>query len=89
MSPLPPPPPAPPDEPDPALGRVVRQLREERGLSRIELANRSGVDETALAQIEAGAIDPPWTTVEAIARGLEVSVQSIASAVVAQDPERP
>ena len=76
------PPIAPPEEPDPELGRVVRRLREEQGLSLVDLANRSKLDPDALSLIEAGASDPPWPTVEAIARGLGISVQAIADAVV-------
>jgi XRE family transcriptional regulator, regulator of sulfur utilization len=79
---------APPDEPDPALGRVVRQLREARRVSRAALAVRSGLDEATLAEIEAGTVDPPWTAVEAIAGALEVSLRSIAGAVADQRPDQ-
>ncbi len=83
------PPHTPPAEPDPAFGRVIQRLREERGLSRAELAARCGVEEPALAGVEGGTIDPPWAAVEAIADGLGVSVQSIAAAVVTEDPDGP
>ncbi|MDX6622331.1 MAG: Helix-turn-helix domain [Solirubrobacterales bacterium] len=73
---------APPDEPDPELGRVIRRLRETQGLSQADLAKRSQVDLTILSQVEDGAVDPPWATVQAIARGLGVSVKGIADAVV-------
>lgn len=79
----------PPDEPDPALGRVLQRLREQRGLSPAELAAQAEVEEAALSGIEAGTADPPWTTVEAIAAALEVSVESIASAVLAEDRNAP
>lgn len=81
------PPDTPPTEPDPTLGRVIQQLREEQGLSRAELAARASLDERALAGIEAATDDPPWTAVEAIAAGLGVSVQSIATDVIAEDPD--
>lgn len=81
------PPDTPPAEPDRTLGRVIRQLREEQGLSQNELAARAGVDEPTLAGIEAATNDPPWTAVEAIAAGLGVSVQTIATAVIAEDPD--
>ena len=76
------PPIAPPDEPDPELGRVIRRLRETQGLSQADLAKRAQVDLDTLSQVEAGAVDPPWATVQAIARGLGVSVKGIADAVV-------
>lgn len=75
---------APPDEPDPVLGSVIRRLREGQGLSLADLANRAQEDPATLSGIEDGAIDPPWPTVEAIARGLGVSVQGIAEAVTEQ-----
>ena len=82
-----PPPTAPPDRPDPALGRVIRRLREERGLGRTQLAARSGLEEDALARIEAGTLDPSWPSVEALAGALGVSVRSLAAAVVADDTD--
>lgn len=75
---------APPDEPDPALGRVVRLLRGEQGLSQADLAERAQVDLGTLTGIEDGVLDPPWATVEAIARGLGLPVRSLAAAVVEQ-----
>lgn len=85
----PPTPHSPPAEPDPALGEVVRQLREAQDLSRTELAELAGVDETTVTGIEEGTIDPPWTAVEALGRVLGVSVQSIAIEVLAEDPDTP
>jgi len=80
---------APPDEPDPELGRVIRRLRERSGLSPAGLAERAQVELATLEQLEDGAIDPPWATVEALARGLGVSVESIAAAVVERDHDAP
>jgi len=80
---------APPDEPDPGLGRVIRRLREQRGLSQAELADRARIEPAALAQIEAGTADPPWATVAALADGLGVSVESIAGAVTSEDADTP
>lgn len=87
MTSLPSSPTPPPDQPDPALGRVVQGLREERGLSPAELADQAGLETTTVVQIENGAIDPQWAAVEAIARGLGVSVESIARAAAEQRPD--
>jgi transcriptional regulator with XRE-family HTH domain len=78
------PPIAPPDEPDSELGRVIRQLRERRGLSQACLAERAQIDPATLQQLEDGVIDPPWATVEALARGLGVTMGSLADAVAAR-----
>lgn len=74
----------PPDKPDPALGRVIQVLRTERGLTTAELADRAELETRLVEQIEQGTVDPPWAAVESIARGLGVSVESIASAADAQ-----
>lgn len=84
-----PPPRQPPEDPDPNLGEAIRALREQRSISRAELAARSGVDETAVAAIEAGTTDPNWATVEALAGALGVSMEQLATAVVARDPGAP
>jgi transcriptional regulator with XRE-family HTH domain len=77
----------PPDEPDPVLGRVIRRLREGQDLSLAELASRAEVEAATLSQVETGAVDPPWHTVEAIARGLGLSAQGLAEAVAEQRAE--
>ncbi|HZO07207.1 MAG TPA: helix-turn-helix transcriptional regulator [Solirubrobacterales bacterium] len=87
MTSLPPSPAPPPDQPDPALGPVVRGLRKELGLSATELADQAGLETTTVEQIEAGLVDPPWAAVEAIARSLGVSIESIASAAAEQRPD--
>ena len=78
---------APPDEPDPVLGRVIRRLREGQNLSLADLATRSQVDATTLSQVETGAVDPPWDTVKAIARGLGLSTHDLTDAVAEQRGE--
>lgn len=89
MTDLPPSPAPPPDAPDPALGRVIRELRAERGLSPAELADRAALETALVDRIEQATIDPPWTAVEAIARALGVSVESIAEAAAERRPDRP
>ena len=78
---------APPDEPDPELGRALRHLREERGLSLNELADRAEVDPETLARVERGAVDPRWSTVQALARGLGLSAKGVADAVAERRDE--
>lgn len=75
---------APPDEPDPALGRVIRGLREEQKLSQDELAERSGVPVATISRVESGLIDPQWATVEKLASGLGVSMKRIGTEVAEQ-----
>jgi transcriptional regulator with XRE-family HTH domain len=67
--------------PDPALGKVLRRLREERGESRESLAYRSGLTTGSLAEIELGRANPSWATVRAICAALEVSLVDLAAQV--------
>jgi transcriptional regulator with XRE-family HTH domain len=60
---------------DPAISQVaanVRRLREERDLTQVELARRSGVDLRTLTRIESVDREPGVSTLARIARGLGV-----------------
>lgn len=48
------------------------RLRRERGLSQEELAHRAGIDRTFVSGCERLVRNPTLTTLEKIARGLEV-----------------
>lgn len=69
---------------DPALGAVLRKLREERGLSQEALAVRAGTTAGTLARLELGQSDPSWSTICAVAEALDVRLQEIIAAVEAQ-----
>lgn len=58
------------------LAEQVRELREARGLSQSELAERIGSTQPAVARLEAGGVAPTIETLERIAGalGLELSV---------------
>jgi transcriptional regulator with XRE-family HTH domain len=60
-----------------ALGRVIRKLREESGLSEDELARRAQLPVEDLRQIEAGDIDADWGALRQIAYGLETSLADL------------
>lgn len=68
---------------DPALGKVLRQLREERGLSQEAVAYKSGLTSGSYASIELGRSAPAWATVRKIAKALDVSLEKVAKAVEA------
>lgn len=65
-------------EPQEALGRAVRELRVERGLTQRELARVADINETWLSHIEAGRTNPAWGTVARIAAGLGAPVSELA-----------
>ncbi|MEZ5735561.1 MAG: helix-turn-helix transcriptional regulator [Novosphingobium sp.] len=54
------------------LGRNVRRLREERGWSQEDYADRAGIHRTYVSDIERGKRNPTVTVVEKLAKPLEV-----------------
>lgn len=59
------------------LGLEVRKLRDERGLSRNDLARLAGITEKTLARIESGDSNPRMSTISFIAGPLGVDVQEL------------
>lgn len=59
------------------LGRRVRELRVQQGLSQTELARRAGMTQPAVARFEAGGTVPTLPVLERLARslGAELTVQ--------------
>jgi len=56
-----------------ALGRNLRRAREQAGLTQEEVAERSGVHSTEVSRIERGKRDPRVSTLERLAKAVEVS----------------
>lgn len=59
------------------LGRRIRILRKDQGLSQEELAFRSQVHVTYLSGLERGARNPTITVLASVANGLRVSVATL------------
>ena len=57
-----------------ALGRSVRQLREQQGWSQSELAREAGMTQSAVARFEAGGTVPTLPVLERLARALGVEL---------------
>jgi ribosome-binding protein aMBF1 (putative translation factor) len=57
------------------LGRSVRELRERRGWSQTQLANASGMTQSAVARFEAGGTVPTLAVLERLAEALDVSLR--------------
>lgn len=64
-------------DPMPRVGRRVRALREARGLSLRDLAQRSGVSAPMLSQVERGETSPTLSVAQKIAAGLELSLSQL------------
>lgn len=64
------------DKPTP-IGRRIRRLREESGLSVRELAALAGLAPSTLQRVEEGTHDEPVSRVARLAKALRVSVRSL------------
>jgi transcriptional regulator with XRE-family HTH domain len=64
-----------------ALGRAVRQVREERNMSTATLAAAAGIDHERLNTIEAGLLDPGYDVLRALADGLGIELTTLLSRV--------
>lgn len=70
---------------DPALGRAIRQLREQRGLTQEELATHAGMTFGTVSRLESAKSAPAWATVCALIETLDVSFSELGAAVEAQE----
>ncbi|MGN6588461.1 MAG: helix-turn-helix domain-containing protein [Solirubrobacterales bacterium] len=64
-------------KPQPALGAVIRSLREKRGLTQEALAQGGGITVAHLSKIERGLTNPTWGTVAALAEALGSSMGEV------------
>jgi transcriptional regulator with XRE-family HTH domain len=55
-----------------AFGRAVRQLRQERGMTQAELAERLSLGRTSITNLEKGRQSPPLSMLPEVARALGV-----------------
>ncbi len=72
------------------VGRMVRELREARGLSQRELADRMGTTQSVVGRLEAGGSRPTIVTLERVAQalGLRLEVHFHDPAVTGKAPAR-
>jgi transcriptional regulator with XRE-family HTH domain len=67
-----------PTEPDThALGRAVRAIRDERGISQVQLVAATGFVQSWLSQVENGRRNVSWNNLVRLAIGLGVSVAEL------------
>lgn len=59
------------------LGKQIKKLRLEKGLSQAELANEIGKDQQSIQRLEAGNINPSFEYLKEVADGLEISLEEI------------
>lgn len=59
------------------LGRAVRTLREERGMTQDELGQRTGIACEHISRIELGEVDAAFTTFIALFQALDASYDEL------------
>ncbi len=59
------------------LGKRIGALRRKRGITLEKLAYEMGISKGNLSDIENGKRDPRYTTLRAIAEGLDISVSQL------------
>lgn len=60
------------------IGDRIRQLRTERGISQVELAEKTGLVQPHIVRIEQGRYSVGFDTLQAIAKALNCTVDVIA-----------
>ena len=56
---------------------MLRQIREQQGVSQRALASQAGITQAALFRLESGTTDPRLSTLRALAKALNVTVAEI------------
>jgi transcriptional regulator with XRE-family HTH domain len=56
------------------LGKHIRNLRIEKGITQTELANSINKDQTSIQRLERGGVNPSYFYLYEIAEGLDISV---------------
>jgi transcriptional regulator with XRE-family HTH domain len=75
-----------------ALGRAVRAIRDEKGISQVQLAEATGFRQSWLSDVEHGRRNPSWSNVVRLATGLGLSVSALAAkaeTLARQPPNNP
>jgi transcriptional regulator with XRE-family HTH domain len=63
--------------PEKAFGIVLREIRQEAGLSQLDVYVKFGIDRTQLSAIERGVQSPTLRTIVRLSRAFRVSVSEI------------
>jgi transcriptional regulator with XRE-family HTH domain len=64
-----------------ATAEAIRELREDKGLTRPQVAERSGLSANWIRRLESGKHESTWETLKAVSQGLGVSLAELSQAV--------
>jgi len=59
------------------LGERIRDIRNEKGITQVQLAHSIGKDQQSIQRLEAGNINPSYYYLCEIAEGLKISIEEI------------
>jgi len=59
------------------LGKRIREIRIEKGITQVQLAHSIGKDQQSIQRLEAGNINPSYYYLCEIAEGLKISIEEI------------
>lgn len=59
------------------LGDRIREMRQEKNISQVELANAIGKDQQSIQRLETGNINPSFYYLVEVAEGLEVGLEEL------------
>jgi XRE family transcriptional regulator, regulator of sulfur utilization len=60
-----------------ALGRAVQAFRSDKGISQIQLSEKTGLMQSWISNVEHGRRNPSWSNILRLAEGLGVSVAEL------------
>lgn len=64
----------------PAIGRTIRSLRLETGMTQEELALEMSIDAGEISRLETGKRNPTWESMKRLAKGLGIPCREMAAA---------
>jgi XRE family transcriptional regulator, regulator of sulfur utilization len=67
-----------------ALGRAVRAIRDEKGISQVQLAQATGFMQSWVSNVEHGRRNPSWSNAIRLAEGLGVGLAELAARAEAE-----
>jgi transcriptional regulator with XRE-family HTH domain len=76
-------------DPDPGLGRAIRTLRRERGMTLVQVAAAAGLSQPFLSQLELGRSRPSMRSLFRIASALGTTQQTLLGLAAGDCPEEP
>ena len=59
------------------LGQIIRNKREQKNLTQIELASKAGVDRNYIGMLERGERNPSFLSLQKVAKGVDISVEEL------------